>query len=421
VRATVEVEIDARNGHRIQTEGRTAVPSQLVHSHAVTTTRARIAFRADVPPMGWTTVRMFPGLPRHRPAMAAGDLHMENGRLRFDLDPGTGLATLRRSGSEAPSVLNGAAGVVLSDESDTWSHGVTRYDCEIGRFALRSIRLVEHGPVLSTIRVESGWGDSRLVQRFTLAADADYVLVEANVDWRDHRRALKLAFPTGLENAVATYSVPYGHVVRPADGEEEPAQQWIDVTGDTPAGYRAGLSILNDGKYSFSVDGGTASITVLRSPAYAHHDPAELDANDDLAWMDQGQQSFRYALLPHGGEWRTAHTVRRAAELNRPVTALLVAAQLGSLPPEAFCGTCDKPGVAISALKRAEDGNGLIVRAWETAGRRTTARLLFRRWERDIEATFGPFEIRSYLLPDDPACPVREVNLLEDPLERDMG
>ncbi len=67
-----------------------------------------------------------------------------------------------------------------------------------------------------------------------------------------------------------------------------------------------GLSLLNDGKYSFDVRGGEMSMTVLRSPPYAHHIPKQLVADEEYTFMDQGIQWFSYALLPHHRSWETA-------------------------------------------------------------------------------------------------------------------
>ena len=53
---------------------------------------------------------------------------------------------------------------------------------------------------------------------------------------------LKLRFPTALTTDHATFEVPYGHIERPAAGDEEPAQAWVDVSGEVdgaPAGSRS--------------------------------------------------------------------------------------------------------------------------------------------------------------------------------------
>ena len=67
----------------------------------------------------------------------------------------------------------GALPVVIEDFSDTWSHNVFRFDRQIGTFEAVSVKLVEHGPVGSTIRVISRYAASTLVQEFSLFHGSD--------------------------------------------------------------------------------------------------------------------------------------------------------------------------------------------------------------------------------------------------------
>ena len=105
-----------------------------------------------------------------------------------------------------------------------------------------------------------------------LAAHDDAVEWRVLLDWREPARMLKLRVPTPLRDGVTTYEVSYAALVRPQDGAEEPGQHWLDVTAVDGS---AGLAVLNDGKYGFDVVDGSIGVTAVRSPIYAHHDPAE--------------------------------------------------------------------------------------------------------------------------------------------------
>jgi alpha-mannosidase len=305
---------------------------------------------------------------------------------------------------------------VLDDPSDTWSHGVLRFDQLIGAFRATCVRLVEQGPVKSVVRVDSAYGASRMVQDFMLYADLDYVDVRVLVDWREQRKALKLRFPTNLHSPKATYEIPFGYVERPADGEEEPGQRWVDLTGvSRDNGEVYGLSLANDGKHSFDLRGDELSLTVLRSPIYAHHDPHQPDPAGLYSFQDQGAQVFCYRLLPHPGGWEHAGTVRLAAEMNQPATALLESAHDGPLPGSASHLQIDAPNVVMSALKPAEDGGAVILRCYETDRVATRARISLPAWNREIEADFGPCEIKTFRIPEVDGEPVTETNLLEHP------
>jgi alpha-mannosidase len=196
--------------------------------------------------------------------------------------------------------------------------------------------------------------------------------------------------------------VPYGHIERPTNGGEEPGQAWLDVSGEG-----GGLAVLNDAKYGFDVRGGDIGISAVRSPVWAWHEPRELEPDGDFEFMDQGRQDFTIRLVPHAGDWRAAGVVRLAAELNQPPFALLESFHAGDLSQRASYGSDGGGSVVITVLKGAEDGDGWVVRAWESEGR--PAHATIRVLDRELEADFGPHEIKTFHLGEG----IHEVNLLE--------
>jgi alpha-mannosidase len=301
---------------------------------------------------------------------------------------------------------------VLDDPSNTWSHGVFRFDQELGSFAPTRTRLLENGPERATLRVESAYGRSTLVQDFTLYRDLDRLDVAVAVDWHEQYKLLKLHFPVALTAPTATYEVPYGTLARPATGLEEPGQTWVDLTaGEGLEAY--GLSLLNDAKYSYAVDGSDLTLTVLRSPLYASLVAVPPGTEDDYHFMDQGLQSFHYALLPHAGPWEEARTVMAAAELNAPALPISLTFHAGFLPPRASFIEVESPGVILSVVKQAEDGDDLILRAHNTTGQGSYTTIHLNAWRRAIQSEFGPAEIKTFRVPASLAHAAVENNLLE--------
>ena len=243
--------------------------------------------------------------------------------------------------------------------------------------------------------------------------------VSVMVDWHEKLKMLKLRFPVNVKFMKITHEIPYGHTERFANGEEEPGQSWVDVSGisrDREIPY--GFSLLNDGKYSLDVNVRDIGLTVLRSPAYAHHIPAVLEPHGNYAFIDQGIQRFRYTLFPHAGSWETASTVRRAAELNQPPVALFATFHPeGTLPLSDSFMTVEPENVMVTVLKSAEDGDAFVLRAFETSGTLTRASIRLPKLERVIETDFGANEIKTFLLPHDPAKAIVETNLIEWPNE----
>ncbi|HEU4743684.1 MAG TPA: glycosyl hydrolase-related protein, partial [Anaerolineales bacterium] len=153
---------------------------------------------------------------------------------------------------------------------------------------------------------------------------------------------------------------------------------------------------------------------VLRSPAYAHHIPAVLEPEGNYTFIDQGIQRFRYTLFPHAGSWENAGTVRRAAELNQPPAALFATFHPeGALPPSDSFLTVEPENVMVTVLKQAEDGDGIVLRAFETCGSAAHASIRLPKLGRVIEADFGANEIKTFFIPSGSSKTIIETNLLE--------
>lgn len=419
VSSPVEMELNrVREGEVLVDEENKPVPMQKVQSQAVTLGRERLCFRAELPPLGYRTLRLVPRPDAPPPAfetVQASDTVLENALLHLELDPQTGCIVSLRD-KESGEVFAGPAAkpVVIEDKSDTWGHNVYRFDKAVGAFGAESVKLAEHGPVKSVIRVVSSYGSSTLVQEIAMTPHGRQLEVRAELDWREHHKLLKLRFPVSVHFMRATFEIPYGHVERFADGGEEPAQTWVDVSGTSrDTGELVGLSVLNDSKYAFDVNVRDIGMTVARSPIYAHHDPTVPQPGRHYRYLDQGLQSFRYSLLPHPGGWAEAETVKRAAEFNRPPTVLATTFHKGPLPQKGSFLSVRSPSVVVSALKWAEEGEAIVVRLYETGKTAAKATVSLPLLNRTFEASFGPCEIKTFRVPLDETQPVQETDLLE--------
>ncbi|NPV09733.1 MAG: alpha-mannosidase [Anaerolineae bacterium] len=406
------------------------VPAQRAHD-------GKLLVRASVPALGVACIHLAasPGqaIVPEGPARARGST-LENGRWRLEVDRATGEWISLLDKKEGVEVLSqpGNALVVLDDPSDTWSHGVTGYYTQVGRFGEASVEVVESGPLRASLLVRRRYGRSWAEERVSLHAGEGPVAVQLTVDWHDTRKALKVAFPVAVEYPVCTYEVPYGVTMRVPNGEEEPGQTWVDATGvalardGRPVPY--GVSLISDSKYAFSMDeripvrgrertDTELRMTILRSPPYAFHDPRPFDPTETYAFIDQGEQTVRYWLLPHRDSWREAGTVREAHRLNAPVLRLPVAPRQGGLPPTWSFLECPTDGVEVGALKRAEDSEALVIRLVETCGRDCTARLGFPLWGALLEVPLGHYQIKTLAVEAaEGSLTATEVNLLEEPV-----
>src|SRR5581483_9219551 len=203
-------------------------------------------------------------------------------------------------------------------------------------------------------------------EEYVQLAGSTYVDVRVTVDWRERLKLLKLRWQTDGRGE-ATYEIPYGHVVRPDDGTENPAQSWVSC---------GGLAVATNAKVGHDVEDGCIGVTALRSPVYAWHEPKELDPDGIYEYMDQGLHEFTVRLVPHDGDWRDAGVVRLAAELNQPPWALLESFHAGPLPRVASFASDGGGDVVVTVVKQSEDDpEAIVVRAYESAGRPAQTRI----------------------------------------------
>jgi len=397
------------------------VPYQFVDSIAKIPNRKRVSFLADVPALGYSTFKLRPVKgSKDFDSVKMTDYTMENERFKLMVDPESGAIKSLFDKKIEVEIFKDVAALphVIKDVTNPWGPPHLHLDEVVGVFKPVKIKILEEGAVKGIIRVISKYQASTVIQDFIMYKDKNVIEVNVKVNWQETFKALTLRFPIALSQQSATYEIPYGHMNREASGEEEPMQNWVDVTGtinkEKPEIY--GLSILNDGKYAAAVKEDTISLTILRSPIFASHDPniLTIEREEEYDFIDQGLQSFTYSMLPHENGWEEAGTVRHALELNQKAQVVVESYHNGSLPLRASYISIDQDNIVLTALKKAEDNDDLIARFYETHHEATKTKISFQCWNRNIALEFGPSEIKTIRIPKNINEEISETNLIEE-------
>jgi alpha-mannosidase len=346
------------------------VPCQQVRD-AKTNHRDKYAtlFMARVPALGYALYRMQRTAEAAETAttLTVTDHMMENSRIRVAFSENGEICSLFDKATDT-ELLSAPAELALYDDerNDTWAHGTQFFKDRVPCSVQGSTHVIEAGPVRAAIRAVQRFGESRIIRDYYLRADGDTVEVRVKMDFREKFRVLKFCFPLVGEGHRAYCKIPFGSIERPTDGSEQVCGDWIAMRGSC-----GGLGVANDSKHSFEADGNTLSLTVLRSAMYADH--YGQDHRDEFCeFMEQGEHRFAYSIFPLRS---LANAEKRAEELQQPLIAVTETFHQGSLSTHFAGMQISAENVAVTAVKAHTDGDGIILRCYETAGKDTDVTL----------------------------------------------
>jgi len=274
---------------------------------------------------------------------------------------------------------------------------------------LEKVEVLEEGPVRATVKLTKKFLDSKIEQLVQVYSDLDRIDYDTTIDWKEEQVLLKAEFPVDIHSDKATYEIQYGNLERNTHSNtswdkaqfEVVGHKWADISEDN-----YGVSLLNDCKYGYDIQGSTMRLTLLKS------------AKDPNEAADREVHNFKYSLYPHQGDWKKADTVKEAYKLNQPLFNRVLEKQEGKLEDNySFIELTDE-NVILEVVKKAEDSNDIIIRVYEAYNRRTNTSIKVNRDlskvcecdlheseieeleinENEFEFTIKPYEIKTFKL-----------------------
>lgn len=270
-------------------------------------------------------------------------------------------------------------------------------------------RVIENGEVRMVVEFECGFLDSTVTQQVCLYHQIPRIDFRTKADWKTHHVILKTHFPVDVNTTRASYEIQFGNVERETTNNyswdtakfEACGHKWADLSENS-----SGISLLNDCKYGYGIKKGDMSLTLIKSGTYPNED------------ADIGEHEFTYSIYPHAGRWQEAKTVEMAYNLNVPMLAKRTGRQEGCGGEYESFLKCSQESCFVEVIKKAEDGNGVIVRMYEDKNNRVRAQIqtaypiahvyecnLLEENEEELtagkncfETVFKPYEIKTFRL-----------------------
>ncbi len=276
------------------------------------------------------------------------------------------------------------------NEMGVWAHCNNKLGDEIGRFCRKSFAITECGPVRSVLHGEWAYGRSEISCDFILYSDADYIEADVKLDFREKQKTARLVLPADCK--AVECETAYGHIARRASGEEEFAHKWIDF-----GGRKSGFTLINDGTYSSRLNDNSVSVVLARSAVFADHGGVK-ERGVCYDHLDQGEIEHRFSIRPRAESDHSAATVSGNV-FNGECYTVWEGYHKGALPQYDSFMKVSSPNVCVKVVKRAQDGNGVVIRAYETSGKK--CRCDIELFGRKVGLTFKPFEIKTVLFGSD--------------------
>jgi mannosylglycerate hydrolase len=359
-------------------------------------TRAEIDFVArDVPPLGYRVFRIRKAERQgwHR-TLLTGPAAMGNANLRVAVQPDGTLELHDRHTGKTYGGLH-----VFRDRGeagDAWTSFPPMQDRVVtSQGACARISVVHDSPLRACLRVDQVLRiprglvanddhtftrrsdeevDLPITSYLTLTRDSRAVDIRTEIDNRGECHTLHVLFPTGLPAETSWSDTAFDVVHRGIDRDDthsyaqviNPTHPCLRFAGVSAGG--AGLAIANVGLRGYEVTDDVRraiGLTLLRAFEVRMCTVSwrwERRPDQKLS-QALGRHELEYALIPHAGDWRGA-VAQEAERLNVPMLIVQTGRGSGTLPPRHGFVAVAPDDVELSAVKRAESGEELLVRIY---------------------------------------------------------
>ncbi|HEX6290085.1 MAG TPA: glycoside hydrolase family 38 C-terminal domain-containing protein [Herpetosiphonaceae bacterium] len=346
------------------------------------------AYLEDLPAYGYRTytARLLKALPRTDGDMAlVGGMQNERLHLQVAAD-GTLTITDKQSGAIFDRLNFFRDEGDIGDQYNYYKPVADRTVETLGGIA--EVSVLTNGPVIAELEVvvrprlpiaarpdhESRADETVEVpirSRVRLLRGSDRVEITTEIDntVRDHR--LRAIFPLHAPVSAALADTAFGVIDRaveipsfwPFASRDRPHRSFVDVRAP-----QRGLTVLSRGLYEHDVrPDGQLELTLLRCVGQMFVDFSTLEPRDPVVeGQCPGAYRFEYAIMPHDGERSLAEIAEAAAAFSAPMRAWQTNHHAGSQPSAHSFLRLEPAGIQLSAVKRAEDRDSIIVRCFNT-------------------------------------------------------
>ena len=262
-------------------------------------------------------------------------------------------------------------------------------DIKVNYFSLRwPYRLVnKRNPLL--------WRQKSLIckKKIIIYKDIPRIDFITNIENKHPKARIRLKFSTNTNSKKYFCGTQFGVIERKtnqADYKEKekwkekpngefPALGWLDYPLE-----KNGLTIINKGIPQAQVQNGNINLTLLRSVSMVSSDGKTGPAIPTPDAEELKKYTFKYSLYPHKENWKNALSYRHALEFNTDLIGFQLKENT-NLPYKKSFLKIEPQNIILSAMKKSDDGNGVILRFYETQGEKTKATITLYKKPKSVK------------------------------------
>jgi len=388
--------------------------------------RKRVVFEAELAPSSMNRfdcrIEYETGRPLYKLQNQNETCIFNNGEMSVAINRNTGLIDDFSVAGKSLLKKSAFQPLVISDISDSWRMDTNSFAKVEGIFELMSMqegaqfcgiensgnmRVIEDGQVRTVVEAYFKYKSSSLCMTYKIPKSGTDFQVDVRVYWNEKDKMLKLCVPTTLEESKYIGQTAFGVETLQDDLTEVVSHKWVATVNDKFA-----VCVVNDGIYGSSFKNGQMNFSLLRSAGYcAHPIPDREMFPDDRFYprQEQGERTFSFWLT--GGDVSVLDRMDKTSTIHseKPYALSFFPSGDGEIFAPAVVLNCKTVGV--SALKKAENEDGYILRIYETCGKHCETFFEIAKLGIKHQVMLSPFEVKTFFIKQN--C-VTETNMMED-------
>jgi alpha-mannosidase len=320
---------------------------------------------------------------------AVGSDIVENEHYRVSIDRAT--ARLDIFDKDLNQLVTKGAEIVAFEERGGDDQNIILPSGRTIIHSIDSVELEQNSPVRTVVRIRGNLGGVPIVQRLILYRDIKKIDLENTVEWVPGRSMnIEQVFPALQRDVEVRNGIPYGTVAGTdimagsgptRDDEVAPdiwkgwrqIQDWVFV-GTKEWGFTvsADHNLIEVGEGGIRAD-------MLRGTRFS---PAKTMRNGQPVpdrRPPAGTYVFRFSFTSGKGDWSTGRSWRAGMEFSTHLVPVSSVDSLSEkpLPPEKSFLSFNADNIVLTAMKKADMDNTIVLRAFEIQGETADSPLLF--------------------------------------------